>query len=201
MKKLLLASAFALLSASALAQPWGQSAGDSFLAISANGYSQVKAAAGVLDAITVNTAGLTSAVAFYDGISSTVTMTQASPAVITWTAHGMAAGTPVVFSTTGTLYTGLTAGTVYYVSTTGLAANAFEVSDTLAHALAGTNMVNTSSTQSGVQACWNLGLPIGAMSTLAIGNETFSPLGVKFVNGLIASATGGTPANLTVMFH
>jgi hypothetical protein len=47
--------------------------------------------------------------------TSTVTMTIASPAVISWSAHGLANDTPVVLTTTGALPTGLTAGQIYYV--------------------------------------------------------------------------------------
>lgn len=47
--------------------------------------------------------------------SSTVTLTIASPAVVSWTNHGQPAGTPVVLTTTGALPTGLTAGVVYFV--------------------------------------------------------------------------------------
>lgn len=49
------------------------------------------------------------------GTSATVTMTIASPCVVSWTAHGLAAGTKVVFKTTGALPTGIVAGTTYYV--------------------------------------------------------------------------------------
>ena len=82
--------------------------------------------------------------------SATVTMTLASPCVVTWTAHGLPAGTPVSFTTTGSFLTGITdSGTLYYVSTAGLATNAFQIADTQAHALAGTNSINTSGSQSG----------------------------------------------------
>ena len=57
-----------------------------------------------------------------------VTMTSATPAVFTSTAHGLTAGSTVVLSTTGSLYTGLTAGTTYYVTSAGLAANTFRLS-------------------------------------------------------------------------
>lgn len=46
---------------------------------------------------------------------STVTISNGSDAEVTWPAHGLANGTPVVFTTTGALPTGLTAGTTYYV--------------------------------------------------------------------------------------
>lgn len=50
------------------------------------------------------------------GEESTVTISQASPGVVTWTAHGLPAGTPVVLTTTGTLPTGLSPNTTYYVA-------------------------------------------------------------------------------------
>jgi Flp pilus assembly protein TadG len=45
-----------------------------------------------------------------------VTMTLASPAVFTSTAHGLTGGTEIQFQTTGSLYTGLSTSTLYYVS-------------------------------------------------------------------------------------
>lgn len=77
-------------------------------------------------------------------LTSIVTMTIAAPGVITWTAHGLAAGASVVFSSTGSLPTGLTAGTTYYVLSTGLTANSFQVSATQ-----GGTAITTSGTQSG----------------------------------------------------
>lgn len=76
-------------------------------------------------------------------VISTVTITIASPGVVSWTAHGLAAGTPIVFSTTGALPTGLTAGTVYFV----LAPNA---NDFTVSATSGGAAINTSGSQSGV---------------------------------------------------
>lgn len=76
--------------------------------------------------------------------STTVTVTIATPGVVSWTAHGLPAGWPVKFSTSGALPTGITAGTVYYVIATGLTANTFQISAT-----PGGSAVNTSGTQSG----------------------------------------------------
>lgn len=76
--------------------------------------------------------------------SDTVTMTIASPAVVTWTAHGLVAGSPVKFSTSGALPTGVTAGTTYYVISAGLTANTFQFSATRGGAA-----INTSGSQSG----------------------------------------------------
>lgn len=83
---------------------------------------------------------------------STFTVTIATPGVFTWAGHGLAAGTPVYFTTTGALPTGLTANTTYFVANdANLTGNTFAVSDTAAHALAGTNQINTTGTQSGTQ--------------------------------------------------
>lgn len=99
-----------------------------------------------------------------NGQTATVTITIASPAVISWTGHGLQAGTAVEFSTTGALPTGITTATTYYVIPAGLTANAFEISTSPFG-----SAVNTSGTQSGTQtstaqsvaaasgAAWNLG--------------------------------------------
>ena len=49
---------------------------------------------------------------------------------VTWEDHGFSAGQPIVFSTDGTLPTGLTAGKVYYIISAGLTNNDFSVSET-----------------------------------------------------------------------
>ncbi len=80
----------------------------------------------------------------------TVTLTIASPCVVTRTNHGLRNGTGLVFSTTGALPTGITAGTTYY--TRYVAANTFHLYDTEAHAkdtASTTGRINTSGTQSG----------------------------------------------------
>ena len=73
-----------------------------------------------------------------------VTITIANPAVISLTAHGFSAGDVVEFKTTGALPTGLSVATSYYVISTGLTSDVFEVSATLAG-----SAVNTSGSQSG----------------------------------------------------
>jgi hypothetical protein len=86
-----------------------------------------------------------------DVTSGTVTMTIATPAVVSQTAHGLKAGSKIVFSTTGALPTGVTAGTTYYVIATGLTADAFQFSATL-----GGSAVDTSGSQSGVHTITRL---------------------------------------------
>jgi hypothetical protein len=64
-----------------------------------------------------------------------VTITAASPAVVNWTAHGLIAGTPLLFLSSeptgaphGLTYTTGGNPTVYFVSSTGLVANSFQIS-------------------------------------------------------------------------
>jgi Flp pilus assembly protein TadG len=59
--------------------------------------------------------------------SPAVTFSIAKPAVVTRASHGLTAGTSVVFQTTGSLPTGITAGTTYYVTSYGLATNTFDL--------------------------------------------------------------------------
>lgn len=85
--------------------------------------------------------------------STAATITIASPGVVTWTGHNLAANTPVKFSTTGALPTGLVAGTTYYVKTV-LDANTFTLSAT-----PGGTVIATSGTQSGVHTATTVPTP------------------------------------------
>lgn len=75
-----------------------------------------------------------------------VTITIATPGVMTATAHGYVTGDAIVFATTDTLPTGLVAGTTYYVVL--LTADTFSVATSLANALIPTK-VATSVSQAG----------------------------------------------------
>ena len=67
-----------------------------------------------------------------DGVNTVaVAISVASPGVVTLVAHGFAANMGVVFGGAGTLPTGIVAGTTYYVSATGIAANTFQISATI----------------------------------------------------------------------
>jgi len=93
--------------------------------------------------------------------SSTVTITIATPGVVTWTNHGLSANDPVQFTTTGALPTGLTAGVVYYVvGGASLTTDTFRVS-----ASAGGAAINTTGSQSGTQTAINAPYGIGDGST------------------------------------
>lgn len=96
------------------------------------------------------------------GIQQSVAITISSPGVVTTTTTAPSNGDIVVFATTGTLPTGITAGTQYYVvnrtSSTfqisavpsGTAIN-FTGSQTGSQTITSYTLVNTSGTQSGVQ--------------------------------------------------
>ena len=76
----------------------------------------------------------------------TVTVTIATPAVMTKTSHGLATGDSIYLTTTGALPTGLTANTRYWI--VKVDANTFNLATSLANALAGTKIA-TSGSQSG----------------------------------------------------
>jgi hypothetical protein len=77
--------------------------------------------------------------------TATITVTIASPAVVTWTAHGLTAGQAVKFTSTGALPTGLGAGVTYYILLNGFTTNSFSVATT-----PNGTAINTSGSQSGV---------------------------------------------------
>ena len=78
--------------------------------------------------------------------AGTCTISNATPAVVSKSGHGYAIGDIVTFSVSsgGSLPTGLTAGTKYYIIATSFGANSFKVSATY-----GGGAVNTSSAGSG----------------------------------------------------
>lgn len=86
--------------------------------------------------------------------SATVTITIASPAVVTWgtttpfvfNGNGTAC---INFTTTNTLPTGIIAGTTYYVIGSSVSGNTFQIATTADNAIAGT-AINTSGSQAGV---------------------------------------------------
>lgn len=87
--------------------------------------------------------------------SATVTVTIATPGVVSYTSHGLNTGDKFYFTTTGALPTGLTASTTYFVI--GVDANSFRLATTLANAHAGT-AINTTGSQSGTHTGFAGGL-------------------------------------------
>jgi len=80
-------------------------------------------------------------------VRGTVTMTLATPCVVTLTSHGFTGGEQIFFTTTGALPTGLSANTTYWV--TVVTGNTFKISSSYANYVAGT-FIASSVAQSGV---------------------------------------------------
>lgn len=133
---------------------------------------------------TVSAEATTASSGFLKAISpGAVTVTVASPAVFTLVAHGLTAGTPIRFTTTGTLPTGLTVGTLYYVIAAGLTADAFEVSLTLGGAA-----VVTTGTQSGVHTVYRTTRnAFGILLTLTGTGEVFTDTYLGTLTGSLGS--------------
>jgi microcystin-dependent protein len=100
----------------------------------------------------------------------TFTVTIATPAVVTLTAHGMQTGQQVYVTTTGALPTGVSANTNYWVIRTG--ADTFNLATSLANALAGTKIASSGS-QSGTHT-------LHITSGVGDGSTTFN---VPLMNG------------------
>jgi hypothetical protein len=87
-----------------------------------------------------------------------VTITIASPGLVTDTAHGLSDGQALEFATSGALPTGLTAATTYYINASACPdpTNKYWVYTSYANAIAGgaTGRVNTSGSQSGTHNVW-----------------------------------------------
>jgi hypothetical protein len=110
-----------------------------------------------------------------------VSISIASPAVITKTAHGLIDGDRIKFATTGALPTGLTAGTTYYV--VNKTADTFEV-----EASVGGGSINTSGTQSGTHTCTNIrSIPFSSKAILEISS---SYVGTTYPSMFYTPATG-----------
>lgn len=125
--------------------------------------------------------------------TTTVTITIASPAVVSWTAHGLTTGNPVVFTNSGgALPTNIVPGTVYYVSATGNSTNAFQISTSINNALAGTS-VNTSGSTTGTNT--------GTSGVVLTNGTAINMQGISLTAGdwdvsISAEFTGNTTTNL-----
>lgn len=123
--------------------------------------------------------------------STTLTsISNASPAVLTKAAHGLVAGDSVILTTSGTLPTGLSLLTTYYVISEGFTTGAFEVSATLGGAA-----INTSSAGSGTHSytSWSysedLEIDIPRNVCVLVANDTAGALNL-FVGTTTFSVTG-----------
>jgi hypothetical protein len=92
---------------------------------------------------------------YYSVVAQTMTMTIASPCVVTAAAARQVPmlGSPIVFTTSGTLPTGVVSGTTYYVG--NISGSTLNLYATRADAMANTNKINTSGSQSGTHTANN----------------------------------------------
>lgn len=90
---------------------------------------------------------------FGTATTATVTLTQANPGVITWTAHGFSTAVPqpVVFTTSGALPTNITAATVYWTVPSSVTTNTFQIATTVANAFVPTPIDTTAGSNTGTQ--------------------------------------------------
>lgn len=118
--------------------------------------------------------------------SSVVTITIATPGVVTWFtgAHGLVGGETVVFTTTGALPTGITAGTTYYVLASGITSTTFRIGLT-----ASGSAINTTGTQSGIHTA-----TIGDLTI----QGTYRVIGVTDVDNFEISLAQTAAANSVV---
>jgi len=91
--------------------------------------------------------------------TSTVTITIATPGVVTWNNHGLNSGQRIRFTTTGALPTGLDTTSTYFVNV--IDANTFSLASSKANLDAGT-LIQTTGTQSGVQTAINMSIVISS---------------------------------------
>lgn len=118
-----------------------------------------------------------------------VTVTIATPAVVSWANHGRLAGDKIRFTTTGALPTGLVANTDYYIITAGLVAGSFQLSAT-----PGGAAINTSGTQSGVHTGIHAPHGVGDGST-TFGIPDRRGVVTVGVDNMLNSAAGRNVAN------
>lgn len=127
-------------------------------------YAGISSPTGFLlcDGSTVSRATYSRLFAVLNPTLGTVTITIASPGVITLTAHGLATGDGIYLTTTGSLPTGLSPNTKYWVIKND--ANSFWLATSLANALASTK-INTSISQSGTHTAKQTPYGVGDGST------------------------------------
>lgn len=90
-------------------------------------------------------------------VSTTVTMTIATPCVVTHTSHGLKSGDRVYLTTTGALPTGVSASTSYYV--TVVDANSYKLSTSFDN-MVGSTYVASSGSQSGTHTAYTGGIQV-----------------------------------------
>ncbi len=133
----------------------------------------------------------------YDTTSSTVTISVASPAVVTWAAHGLIQNARISFTSTIKLPSGINSGQVYYVCP--LTVNTFRLSNDLTCS----SLVNTTAANSGTHTAlagdetfFNSPNPGGGAKLAQFFNRVNA---VKLANG--ATCSTGTATDFCIANH
>jgi len=116
---------------------------------------------------------------FVSGTAVTCTISIASPAVVTKSSHGFTAGTVLKFTTDGSLPTGISLNKHYFVISTGLGLNTFQISEA-----PGGTAVDTSGSQSGTHTVGKVTGRVGDSSFAVVAlspGDTARADGAKFV--------------------
>ena len=114
--------------------------------------------------------------------TATVTITIASPGVVTWNSHNLVNGDIVVFTSSGSLPTGITSGSQYFV--VNAATNTFQIALNR-----GGTAINTTGSQSGIHT--------GRCFTHGIGNGS-TTFNVPDLRGRVIIGTGTGSKVLTL---
>jgi hypothetical protein len=143
-----------------------------------NGYH----VAGALDGTIIN---IIDGISAYGASVGTCTISNASPAVVTANGHGFADGDTVIFSSTGSLPTGLVVNTVYYVKYVD--ANTFQLSLNK-----GGVVVNTSSAGSGVHTVYRGPIVVFHIHLAATENQSIPWGQIPFNTGIYVDVSSGS---------
>ena len=131
--------------------------------------------------------------------NTSVSITSATPGVVSWSGNLPAVGAQVVFQTLGSI-TGLSTYTTYYVSSAGYTLNSFQLSTTYANALAGTSITTGGTTSTGLIAYTPQGLPPGPTNFLTLDqsgalNTDYDGYSVLGTSDIITAGLGITSAS------
>ena len=126
-------------------------------------------------------------------LQNTVTITIASPGVVTWNNHPFINGMAITLYTTGSLPTGLNPGTTYYIQ--AATTNTFELSTTAG----GGSIITTSGTQSGIHTAEYA--PWGAGDGVTTFGMPYFPAGYVPVAGTLASIGNKTTGQVINHTH
>jgi hypothetical protein len=177
--------------------PWQNLVGDAALAVGA------EESISVIDEVSRNENVITPQKTTSNSPKSTytVTITNATPAVVTATGSSYPPGTPIVFSTTGTLPSPLAVNTVYYVASTSPTptANTFGVSATV-----GGTGIATTTAGSGVHTVTvPLASTTSGSSTVTIYDTGLGVQSVSFTNGspTVVTAAVAPTLDTSVVFY